>query len=801
MRKLLFLSAAILLITGCCGCQTSDKPLSGSDWGEVRNGSIEEVISNDVPYWSAGNQRFSNALCFYDSEAHDGTKSLCISADGFAVGQWTNKVNLRPWSRYRFTGWIKTENVVGEKENSGAGFVLTNIGADEGFFVGDNDWRKVAYEFETGDNDCTNLICMLGGEDRGARAKGKAWFDEMSFELLSSEKINTKIVVDPSKQGAPMSEYIYGQFIEHLGKCIYGGIWSEMVMDRKFWYAPGVRESPWKVLGKGDPKGLFQMDTKSPFVGEHTPVLISDGNDVVLEQRALGINAGVAVEGYVFLKSNRPMKVAVELSAGGVTRSVEIATTSSYAKYPLSFKAFDAKEKDAVVRIIPKGNGKLWVGTASLMPVDNVSGFRADVLELLKGLNSPVYRWPGGNFVSGYDWKDGIGNRDSRPPRKNPAWSGVESNDVGIHEFMTFCELLGTEPYIAVNAGLGGVKGAAEEVEYCNGAVSTPMGALRAKNGCSEPWKVKWWSVGNEMFGDWQLGFMSTEAFVQKHNSFADAMEKVDPSITLIAVGNVGPWDEMIMANCADHMDLVSEHFYCQDYNGTGLLTHASQISRSIKHISDAHRGYRETIPALKGKDIKICMDEWNFWYGPHIYGELGTRYFLRDALGIAAGLNEYLRNSDIVFMANYAQTVNVIGCIKATTTDACYASTGEVLKTYNEHFGTVPVTLSGELRPFDVAAAIDPVANTLTVSIVNPTYEARKSNLSFLGETFQYDGKTYSLSFDDAEIYTITGPDDMAYNTPGYAPAVTTVKSAVGDYRKLTIKPYSANIIVFSYN
>ncbi len=178
--------------------------------------------------------------------------------------------------------------------------------------------------------------------------------------------------------------------------------------------------------------------------------------------------------------------------------------------------------------------------------------------------------------------------------------------------------------------------------------------------------------------------------------------------IVLIAVGYVGEWDEMILSNCAEEMDLISEHFYCQDWNGTGLLNHTSQLSKEIKRISDAHRKYRSEISVLQDKNIKICMDEWNYWYGPHIYGELGTRYFLRDGLGVASGINEFLRNSDLVFMANYAQTVNVIGCIKTNTTDACYAATGEVLKMYRHHFGTIPIKISSDTRPFDVAAALD---------------------------------------------------------------------------------------------
>ncbi len=124
------------------------------------------------------------------------------------------------------------------------------------------------------------------------------------------------------------------------------------------------------------------------------------------------------------------------------------------------------------------------------MPADNVQGFRPDTLALLRELNAPVYRWPGGNFVSGYNWRDGIGDRDKRPPRKNPAWKGVEHNDVGIHEFMALCALLETEPYIAVNSGLGDVASAADEVEYVNGAAATPMGKLRAANGHAEPYRA-----------------------------------------------------------------------------------------------------------------------------------------------------------------------------------------------------------------------------------------------------------------------------------------------------------------------
>jgi alpha-L-arabinofuranosidase len=162
-------------------------------------------------------------------------------------------------------------------------------------------------------------------------------------------------------------------------------------------------------------------------------------------------------------------------------------------------------------------------------PAIHLPGWRRDVVELLKQLDSPVYRWPGGNFVSGYNWRDGIGDRDQRPPRKNPAWKGVESNDVGSDETMQLMSLIGAEPYVALNTGLGGADEAANEVQYFNGAKDTPMGRLRAQNGHPKPYGVKYWAVGNEMFGNWQLGHMPLSEYVKKNNQVVDAIWQMDP--------------------------------------------------------------------------------------------------------------------------------------------------------------------------------------------------------------------------------------------------------------------------------
>jgi alpha-N-arabinofuranosidase len=531
---------------------------------------------------------------------------------------------------------------------------------------------------------------------------------------LSAEKIDTssrmlepRVTINAAETLAPMSKYIYGQFIEHLGRCIYQGIWAEMLEDRKFFYAVGAPDSPWKPMG--EPHSVW-MNPVVAYVGAHALEvrLKGGGRPGGISQEDLALVNGKAYTGRVVLAAD-PGALAVRVSlvwgAGPEDRQTIGITEigDDYRTFPFSFTA-GATTEEARLEIWSEGGESFRVGTVSLMPADNVEGFRPEVLALLKELDSPVYRWPGGNFVSGYDWKDGIGDPDRRPPRKNPAWLGIEHNDVGLHEFLALCRLIGTEPYVTVNSGQGTATSAAEEVEYVNGASSTPLGQWRAENGRLEPWDVKWWSIGNEMYGDWQLGHMPLEDYVQKHNRFAAAMRAEDPTIKIIGVGAVGTWSEGMLAECADHLDLISEHFYVGEQ--PELLGHVLQVPREIRRIAQVHRDYRKTIPSLIGKEIPVALDEWNYWYGPHLYGELGTRYFLKDALGVAAGINEYARQSDIIFMANYAQTVNVIGAIKTTKTAAAFDTTGLALKLYRAEFGTLPVKVTGAPEPLDVMAA-----------------------------------------------------------------------------------------------
>ena len=721
--------------------------------------------------------------------AHNGKKSIAISSAEKGWAHWMHKTPLVPYSRYRFSGWIRTENVTGEN-NGGAGIYIENFEIPSlKPICGTTDWQKVELEFDTKGEDSGVIDCILGAD--GA-SSGKVWFDDIKLELISSSKLSPAITIDINKQGEPISKYIYGQFIEHLGRCIYGGIWAEVISDRKFYFKPGEKESPWMIIGNKECLSL----SKTPYVGYNSPEINISGTDQKcgIVQENIPLLADMDYTGRIILKGLGGVdEVTVTLSWGEADNQKQSISLTNipnqYTKMPLLLHSGAATEKGRI-SIGMKGKGILSIGTISLMPANNINGFRADVIALLKELNSPVYRWPGGNFVSGYNWKDGIGDRDRRPPRKNPAWTGVEHNDVGINEFMQFCRILNTDPFLAVNSGLGDVSMAAEEVEYCNGAVGTTMGHLRADNGHPEPYNVKFWSVGNEMYGNWQLGHMPLEEYVKKHNVFAQAMKSVDSTIVLIGVGTVGEWDKAMLKTCADNMNLISEHIYRQDWHGGGLMTHVKQLADDIHRIGEAHRNYRKEIPALKGKDIRISMDEWNYWYGPHLYGELGTRYFWRDGMGIASGLNEYYRNSDIYFMANYAQTVNVIGCIKTTGIASAFETTGLVLKMYREQFGTIPVEVSGTAEPLDIAAAINEDKTKITISVVNPT-----------DKIFQLPFKLNGIDAgSSAEVWFIRSDDEMAYNEPGKEQKIKIESLAINKVGKsLKIPAKSVNIFVLN--
>jgi len=427
------------------------------------------------------------------------------------------------------------------------------------------------------------------------------------------------------------------------------------------------------------------------------------------------------------------------------------------------------------------------------MPADNVRGFRPDTIGFLKQLRSGMYRFPGGNFLSAHEWRDAIGDPDWRPPRWDPVWSALQPNDVGTDEFLTMCELLGVDAFISVNAGYGDAHSASELVEYVNGAASTPMGRLRAANGHPAPYKVKWWGIGNEMYGTWQFGYMAPKQYVIKHNMFAKAMRAVDPTIALLATGatpeemtvnrlsvaltgKVVPdfgsdadFTGLLLANCLDNIDMMSEHFYSYDRERFDLEQNkrvpieepmpeaAYRAANRVRQKVEAYEEYARRFPALKTKRLQIAIDEWAFTRLPSN---------LKQTLANAIVFHEMFRHTDLIRMAGHTMGTS---SIEFNATEAALNTTGLLFQLYRDHFGSVPVEIDGNspppapkypvggdqpkvnagspTYPLDVCAALSSDRKFLTLAVVNPTESAQKLDLTIRGLDLRGRGRRWRLT------------------------------------------------------
>ncbi|KAF2870761.1 glycoside hydrolase superfamily [Massariosphaeria phaeospora] len=312
-------------------------------------------------------------------------------------------------------------------------------------------------------------------------------------------------------------------------------------------------------------------------------------------------------------------------------------------------------------------------------PLSDENGFRKDVVEAMKDLNVPVVRYPGGNFVATYHWLDGVGPREQRPKRPELAWIGVESNEFGTDEFMKWCEVVGTEPYLCLNFGTGTLDEALGWLEYCNSTQDTHYANLRRKNGREEPYNVKYWALGNECYGPWQVAQLTKEDYAKKAYQWAKALKLLDPTITLILCGETGysSWDYYVLKECVKFdvhglggdrtkslIDMHSIHLYTADKEHLPNATAPRAAERAIQMASaliDLAR-IENKVPESVPKPT-ICFDEWNVWDPARAPGEQGAeeKYTLSDAVAVAVFLNGFIRQAANMGMANIAQSVNVI--------------------------------------------------------------------------------------------------------------------------------------------
>ncbi|HKW17962.1 MAG TPA: hypothetical protein VJO35_10675 [Terriglobales bacterium] len=675
--------------------------------------------------------------------------------------------------------------------------------------------------------------------------------------------------IDLSKTSPPTSKYELGMFIEHIGPLIYRSLWSEMVDDRKFYFPitskgpeaegrrggfPGMQLRQWRPVG---PDEAVVMDKENPFVGDQSPrVQLDSSTPHGIEQSGLALVKGKRYVGHIYLRGTPGASLKVSLIWGngaGDRHTIPIsALTDTYKKVPLILTSNDDADK-ATFQITGTGTGNFHIGAVSLMPADNVHGFRPDTTALLRQLHSGFWRLPGGNFLSDWSWYDSVGDPDKRPPMFDYAWNQMQTNDVGLDEFMTLCKLIDVEPYITVNAGFGDAHSAAEEVEYMNGAASTRLGAMRARNGHPEPYHIKFWNIGNEPYGSWQLGRTDLKYYVLKHNEFAKAMRKVDPSITLLASGNMPEamdltgemrakdvdnlkavegtpedWTGGLLEHSWGNFDGITQHWYARSGRHFDIekakklpldaptdagydnveqtpLEYARYPANIVHLKAQEWRRYQERFPAILDKNIFLSIDEYAYFGG-----NFNRTPDLKLALAYAMTFNEMLRHTDFLTMSAHTMGVSTLDY---TPTAATMNTTGLIFKFYGDHFipGSVPVDVSGNspqpapkypiggdqpeansgspTYPLDMFAALSPDHKFLTLAVINTTENLQRFDLNVVGG--QLSGKSH--------LWELTGQSLDAVDKVGEQPQVAVKEIPInGIPHPLSAAPISVYIYSF---
>jgi alpha-N-arabinofuranosidase len=692
-----------------------------------------------------------------------------------------------------------------------------------------------------------------------------------SQQAGESAPAHLMVTVNAQQGAEPVSKYVFGSFIEHIGPLIYRSLWSEMLDDRKFYFPisskepeappqrrgggfPGMQLRKWHPVGPDD---AVVMDKDQPFVGEQSVRIALDSSTPHgIQQTGLSLVKGKNYVGRIYLRGTPGAKVKVSLIWGDGANDRQTVSfdslTEAYKKLPFKFTA-GADSSEATFEIAGTGNGNFHIGTVSSMPADNIDGFRPDTIALLRKLHSGMWRLPGGNFLSDWSWYNGVGDIDKRPPTFDYAWHAMQPNDVGLDEFMTFCRLIGVDPYVTVNAGFGDAHSAGQEVQYMNGSLDTPMGAWRARNGHPAPYHIKYWNIGNEPWGTFQLGYTDLKYYVLKNNEFAAAMRKADPSITLIAsakmlepmaltgenrakyVDNIAPlfgtdidWTGGILKNCWGTFSGIAQHWYegagrhfdiekakslppnapsseaYVTYDPT-TLQFARYAGDVILRHAEEWEGYQKRFPQMVPNKIFMSLDEYAYGLGGGA-GRGGPNLKLALAYGML--LNEMMRHTSFITMAAHTMGTSALDI---TPTGSVINPVGLVYEMYGEHFpGTIPVEVNGNspqppenpdyadepkvssgspTYPLDMFAALSPDHKFLTVDVVNATDSEQKFDLKVTG--VRVNGA--------ATLWRMTGNDLNATDRVGQPPQVTVKETTVSDASNdFSVAPISISVYRF---
>lgn len=514
---------------------------------------------------------------------------------------------------------------------------------------------------------------------------------------------DAKIIIDTDKMSEwTIDRLLFGRFYEHHGGAVYPGIYEQYIVNtsfEKYYFKDSNSPTPLRDI---NPWLIFE-DTR-PFKGVSYPwepfgsrknVLFGLCGDAFNSQASqqvtilsskkieyVGVKQKLALPDYrigkyklrFFAKSDcNNVGIDVRLADHGsqkVIASQKFALSNKWQVFNciLDIKDFKASSQHCNrygiydLIICGKDKGSIFLDEATLFPTDVVEGrWNSETIKHLKDTGVTTIRWPGGNFASGYHWMDGIGDIDKRPTRKSLAWEGLENNHVGTDEFLRFCELADLTPLICVGFDTACPEEAANWVEYCNGSIETKYGKLRAENGHPEPWNVKLWQVGNEVYGDYQIGHANAKDYATKYIDYYKAMKAADSNIMMMVMGkdpgyqedDDNAWNKTLFSIAGEKMDYVDIHRYVRGIRKWKEfkqwdLTHLNEIHLSYNTQYDVVIDSIQEVALERNLNVKLAVTEWAQYLSiqspkvPHAFSQ-GNGVFY------AGMMNSFIRNGDFV--------------------------------------------------------------------------------------------------------------------------------------------------------
>lgn len=642
--------------------------------------------------------------------------------------------------------------------------------------------------------------------------------------VASAQPDKARIAIDAATVEGRIDPRLYGQFLEFMYEGVKGGLSAELLRNRGFEEAanniglsrhweryPDDRIDDYGLSTAWDAEVAYPVShdffDEKP-VQHALRVELTDGivDRHGVYQPRIPVRAGIAYHGYLWLKTtgyDGRIRVALEedRSGGAVLAEAEIKDVQGDWKQCLFVLRPDRADPLARLAILFEGGkGRVWVDQVSLLPGDAVGGVRADVHALVAALKPAFLRWPGGNVAQDYHWAWGIGPRDSRPIWVNLSWKNEpEPSDIGTDEFIAFSRRMGAEPQLTVNVeGRGATaEEAAAWVEYCNGAATSRYGALRAANGHPEPYHVRYWELGNEIWGDWVRGHSDAATYANNYIRYQKAMRAVDPNIELIAVGhNDMAWNRTVLRTAGASIDHLAIHHYYgrKEFGGDArnLMARPLHYERFYKEVEKV---IREEAP---GREIRLHVNEWGLDLPE------ARQHSLEAALYGARLMNVFERTSPLVAMTAESDLVNGWpgGIIQAGRHGAFVTPTYYLNLLYNRYRGqdrlrttvrgpTFDTSLEGTGVPvLDAVASRSANGSELILKVVNtePT-RAVTTGIELRGVKVE----------SQAEWHLIAAESLAAHNSFATPDAVRPRREIVraGETFQVSLPPHSVSVFV----